>query len=632
MEDIDPPESKESLRERAEKETPKTPAEKPQQSDRLPDPPSSRPPGDDSDADDPFNNSSFLRRHGGLSNSIRALSGMLSGTMARTRAILEQLRQKGDPSIQLIALQDFSELLLVSTEDNLAGMSPDAYVKELIALMQPDDFGESNPEIQLLACRCLANMMEALPASTAAIAYGGAVPILCQKLLEIEFIDLAEQALSTLEKVSHDFPGQIVREGGLTACLTYLDFFATSTQRTAVTTAANCCRNLGQDSFPVVRDAMPILLNVLNSSDQKVLEQGCLCVSRIVESFRYATKKIEELINEDMLRAILRLLSPGSTNLIGSSIQTQFLRVLALVARSSPQRALELLQMNLVDILYQILTGVSPPSDMSEINSRAQKVIVMQALIHRPRDQVLETLNVISEVLPGIPDELTLQTDSPMRGETSTRHELARSNLRQQIPRAHDYEARQKLLSSAKDKLKHFTIVLLPTLVDAYSSTVNFAVRQKVFVAQLKILSNVDAAVLEEALFSVDYCSFLAAILSQKDHPLLVTYALQAAGLLMQRLKSIYLYQFYREGVIAEVENLAERTKKQEPFTSGDKAVASEPPQPGPVSGPDATAATSHIVVKDEQTTAGPDEDPESIEHDEDESLNDEEENDSTLR
>jgi E3 ubiquitin-protein ligase TRIP12 len=90
-----------------------------------------------------------------------------------------------------------SEILLVSTEDNLSGhFSPDAFVKELVVLMQPSDFGEENPEMMLLACRCLANLMEALPASTANVVYGGAVPILCQKLLEIHFIDLAEQALS----------------------------------------------------------------------------------------------------------------------------------------------------------------------------------------------------------------------------------------------------------------------------------------------------------------------------------------------------------------------------------------------------------------------------------------------------
>lgn len=155
--------------------------------------------GDDEDEGlDPFQ-SGLFRRHAGssLSNSLRALSGVLSGTTSRLRGLLEKMKQKDDPSVQLIALQEFSELLLVSNEDNLAGaFSPDAYVKELVVLMQPNEFGFDNPEIMLLACRCLANMMEALPSSAAAVVYGGAVPVLCQKLLEIDYIDLAEQALS----------------------------------------------------------------------------------------------------------------------------------------------------------------------------------------------------------------------------------------------------------------------------------------------------------------------------------------------------------------------------------------------------------------------------------------------------
>lgn len=153
---------------------------------------------DDDDDQDPFGG--FGGPGGppqGLSGTLRALSGMIQGVSQRLREILVNLKQKDDPSVQLIALQELSEILLVSTEDNLSGhFSPDAFVKELVALMQPSDFGEENPEMMLLACRCLANLMEALPASTANVVYGGAVPILCQKLLEIHFIDLAEQALS----------------------------------------------------------------------------------------------------------------------------------------------------------------------------------------------------------------------------------------------------------------------------------------------------------------------------------------------------------------------------------------------------------------------------------------------------
>jgi E3 ubiquitin-protein ligase TRIP12 len=154
--------------------------------------------GRDEEDDDPFGG--FGGPGGpphGLSSTLRALSGMMSGVSTRLRDILNNLKQKDDPSVQLIALQELSEILLVSTEDNLSGhFSPDAFIKELVILMQPSDFGEENPEMMLLACRCLANLMEALPPSTANVVYGGAVPILCQKLLEIHFIDLAEQALS----------------------------------------------------------------------------------------------------------------------------------------------------------------------------------------------------------------------------------------------------------------------------------------------------------------------------------------------------------------------------------------------------------------------------------------------------
>ena len=151
------------------------------------------------DDDDPFEGGFGPPQGGsfGLSRTLRHLSGMMSGMTSRFRGLLEQLRQKDDPSVQLIALQELSELLLVSNEDNLAGhFTPDAYVKELVTLMQPNDFGEENPEMMLLACRCIANLMEALPQATPSVVYGGAVPVLCQKLLEIHYIDLAEQALS----------------------------------------------------------------------------------------------------------------------------------------------------------------------------------------------------------------------------------------------------------------------------------------------------------------------------------------------------------------------------------------------------------------------------------------------------
>ena len=516
-------------------------------------------------SEDPFASGYFGRfggGPGGLSSSLRALSGLMSGTHGRLRNILEQLRTKEDPSVQLVALSELSELLLVSNEDNLAGhFAPEQYVKELVTLMQPNEItGEENPEMMLMACRCIANMMEALPAATASVVYGGAVPILCQKLLEIHFIDLAEQALSTLEKISVEFPSSIVREGGLTACLTYLDFFATSTQRTAVTTAANCCRNIPEDSFPTVRDVMPILLNTLQSSDQRVVEQASLCVSRVVDSFKYHETKLEELVSPELLKAILRLLLPGSTNMIGPNIHTQFLRVLSITARASPRLSIELLKMNVVDTLYQILTGVSPPSETDDAASKIDKNIIMQAIIRTPREQIFETLNVVCELLPSVSMEgLTFLDELYDVGSAfSAPHPM--STRSKKSPN----DKRVEMMKEHPDEIKRFTFILFPTLMHAYTSTVNLSVRQKVLTAQLKMLSNFDTTILEDSLRGVAYASHLASILTQQENPSLVTFALQAAELLLKRMETIYRPQFYREGVMAEITKLEDRPLKSD--------------------------------------------------------------------
>ena len=51
----------------------------------------------------------------------------------------------------------------------------------------------------------------------------------------------------------------IVPQGGIAACLMYLDFFSISAQRAALAVTANCCQNMNSDEFQYIRESLALL-------------------------------------------------------------------------------------------------------------------------------------------------------------------------------------------------------------------------------------------------------------------------------------------------------------------------------------------------------------------------------------
>lgn len=484
-------------------------------------------------------------RRSGLSNLLSG--GLFGGPMATPgmfRSLLQQI-QSEDPSMQLIGLTELANLLSISTEDSLTGyMNIDSFVAPLVNIMRgPDAFGEDNPEMMLLACRSLANLMEAVPPASANIAYGGAIPVLCSKLLEIEYIDLAEQALSTLEKISKDYPASVVREGGLNACLAYLDFFSTNVQRTAVSTAANCARNIPMDAFGSVKDVMPILQNVIMSGDAKVVESACLCLTRIIASFRSAAAKLDQLFTPTLLANIVQLLSPVSqSGSVSDGTRTRLLHALSYGTTTSDRMATELLKLDLVGVLYQILTGLDKPltAEMRAENS----VVVLQALIHRPKEQIVEVLNLVSAILPVASQEDNKRADT----------------FRKDCPAA----------------FQDFAEVMLPTLLDIFNSTVNSNIRQTTLHALMRLLAHLETATLLQVVEGVPLASFIAGVLSSKDG-LIVANGVRLAQMLLKNAEQVYARKLETEGCIAivedlsaEVPKLASPTRTTRPFAEDD--------------------------------------------------------------
>jgi E3 ubiquitin-protein ligase TRIP12 len=225
-----------------------------------------------------------------------------------------------------------------------------------------------------------------------------------------------------MEKISEEYPSSIVRDNGLAALLNYLDFFSIAVQRTALQAAANCCRNISPDHFAMVKGVWPIIRGCLSYSDQRLVEFACLCVIRVIDSYyRSSIENLESLVDTELIRAVNQLLLPaGGSPLIASNTFTLLLRALATSARASPKITIALLEADIVHTLYQILTGVLPSAvghgereqgdatGGQGLGGGLADMAVMENLAHRPKDQVEETLSLISELLPPLPKGMLL--------------------------------------------------------------------------------------------------------------------------------------------------------------------------------------------------------------------------------
>ena len=84
----------------------------------------------------------------------------------------------------------------MATEESLPAISTEQIVPTLARLLN----WEHNPDIMLLSARAITHLLDVMPSSASAVIRSSIVTSLCNKLLNIEYIDVAEQSLQVLLK------------------------------------------------------------------------------------------------------------------------------------------------------------------------------------------------------------------------------------------------------------------------------------------------------------------------------------------------------------------------------------------------------------------------------------------------
>jgi hypothetical protein len=110
------------------------------------------------------------------------------------------------------------------------------HLKDLLVTLQAPD-----PSLQLMATKVLTQVFEQVPPCVALALDAGVAVTLTEKLLSVEWMDVAEQAIAALEHVARYSPAALLSCGTLGALLAFLDFYPLDVQRQALRTVAHIC-------------------------------------------------------------------------------------------------------------------------------------------------------------------------------------------------------------------------------------------------------------------------------------------------------------------------------------------------------------------------------------------------------
>ncbi|KAF0309964.1 E3 ubiquitin-protein ligase TRIP12 [Amphibalanus amphitrite] len=405
----------------------------------------------------------------------------------RMYQLLQMLQCSEDESLQLQAVVELGQLLVMASEDTLGAFPAGKFVPPITRLIQAD----RGDDLVTQACRTLTHLLELVPHSSAAAV--AALPALLQQLRAISSMEVAEQALAALELLTKRHGNAVLQAGGITSCLAFFDFFSAEAQRAALSVTAGCCLSLTSSEFHLISPHLSAI----------------------------ASRLCHQLA--------------GSPPVIGSSTFCEVTRMLRLLCAHCPPIAVQLLTESIAGTLKKLLTTdtgqpVSPGS-------------------FRNSEEVYSLVCLVSELLPPLPsaalfdvDQLLTRRVSVRRSGSYDRVESDRSaapgGSRGVRPAA---DPRAAVLRPAD---------WLPLLLDVYGAAPGTAVRHVCLRATLRCVSAAEPETLKGVLNMQELSVQLASLLPSPDVKLAVP-ALQLAETLMQKLPDLCTSHFRREGGVA---------------------------------------------------------------------------------
>ncbi|KAM7255077.1 hypothetical protein ACFE04_020318 [Oxalis oulophora] len=480
---------------------------------------------DSDDAEQPIHNTSvadYYRRR-------------VSGDQGKLKTVLRSLNEQTDPSELLISLTELCEVLSFCTENSLSGSMADSLSPVLVRLAG----NESNPDIMLLAVRAITYLCDVLPQSSCLLIRHGAANSLCQILMAIQYLDVAEQCLQAFEKISKDQPLPCLQAGAIMAVLSYIDFFSTSIQRVALSTVVNICKKLPSEGQSPFMDAVPTLCNLLQYEDRQLVESAASCLIKIVEKISKFPEKLDEICKHGIINGFIHLLNSNSRITLSEPTYSGLIGLLVKLSSGSVEAFKTLYELDISSLLKDILSNYDLSHAMTPSHNANGQC-----------NQVHEVLTLLNELLPASTGDQCSMTV---------------------IDKAY-------FLDSHPDLLQKFGIDILPLLVEMVNSGANVYVCYGCLSIVKKLVYLSKSGVLLELLKSANIPSFLAGVFTRKDHHVIML-ALEITEMTLQKTSDFVLNSFIKEGVYFAIDALLTPEKCSQSMFPVFSAVSDDPSQ-----------------------------------------------------
>ncbi|CDK24097.1 unnamed protein product [Kuraishia capsulata CBS 1993] len=486
-----------------------------------------------------------------------------------------------NPYLLLETLNEISEgLLMIDTLVAERCVPAHKLSRNLVRIMN-DPLLQEELELQLVACRCLFNLLEVSIEFVPVTVQAGAIEALKNKLLDISYIDLAEQALQALEMISRKWGKEVMRRHCLSSCLMYLDFFTIHAQRKCMVIAANSAAYVSNDQFDSLKEVFPIIERVaVEYSDHACVENAWLTISRIVERFARKPDLLEDLIRPSLLVRLSALLPSclgrnsrsQSSNLISFGTCLKLFQSLSTLASASPKLSLALVKdAQISACILSILRHYEQVETHDDSTVSGNAPVSIDALMAAPKELIIDIIRLINNILPFV--DVSVVFNGQVKRNIGALFNFKSSGARLNVK-----NIKEELYGTSDSGFTEFLSDMFKLLLGTYSSTVDFTVRRLVFVALLRTIQISSATQVETLVTDIGFTSLLTSVIIQgkafvskysatKDDadfstkpfekPFVLLYAaLMTTKLLIERAPRIAIREFEKEGLLADTDDL----------------------------------------------------------------------------